>query len=94
MITNTCCKCRKSFPLGEARLDEHWNEWSSKPAYASCPHCDERLDGVHFNSVHVARGLTWHNLSLAAIGFGLSALGLATGTLSYVGPAMIAVRSL
>lgn len=90
MIKKTCPKCRRSFPLGDARLDEHWNKWSFEPAYAYCPHCNERLEGVHLDSVDLARHLTMKNLLLAVAWLGLSAIGLVSGSLNYVAPAMIA----
>ncbi len=90
MITKTCPKCQRTFPLGDAHLDEHWNKWSFEPAYAHCPHCNERLDGVNFDSVDLARHLTLQNLFLVVAWFGLAGIGLATHSLSYVGPAMIA----
>lgn len=94
VITKTCPKCHKSFPFGEARLDEHWNKWSFAPAYAYCPHCNERLDGVLFDSVDLARHLTPQNLLLAVVWFGLAAIGVVTASLSYIGPLMTAVVGL
>lgn len=94
MITKTCPKCQRSFPLGDAHLDEHWNKWSFEPTYAYCPHCNERLDGVHVDSVNLARHLTMRNLMLAVVWFGLSVIGLVTNSLNYVAPAMIAAFGL
>ena len=94
MITKTCPKCQCTFNLADARLDEHWNTWSAEPANAYCPQCNERLDGVHFDSVDLARHLTLKNFLLVFAWLGLSAIGLATGNLEYIGPAMIALFGL
>lgn len=94
MIRKTCPKCQSTFNLADARLDKHWNTWSAEPAYAYCPQCNARLDGVHFDSVDLARHLTPTNVLLVFIWFGLFAIGIATERLEYVGPVMIALFGL
>jgi hypothetical protein len=91
MLDKTCPKCGKRFALADARLDDHWNRWSFKPAYCYCPHCGERLDGVHFDSVELARRLTARNLAWAAFFLAAALAGLLSGTLDYVGPCWSAV---
>lgn len=90
----TCAKCQKSFPLEKARLDKHWNQSSCEAAYVSCPYCNERLEGVHFDSVDLVRHLTLKNILLAAVYIALTVTGLATSSLNYVAPAMIAAFGL
>lgn len=90
MITKTCPSCRHDFPLGEARLDPNWNDpLSFKSAYAYCPHCGERLKGVHYDSVDLAKHLTIGNILVFFAFVILSVFGLATQSFSYIGPAMI-----
>jgi predicted amidophosphoribosyltransferase len=89
MLNKTCPKCQKQFALADARMDEHWNTWSLKPAYCYCPHCGERLDDVHFDSVDFARHLTARNLVWVAFLLLSTFTGLVSGTLTYVGPLLV-----
>jgi hypothetical protein len=89
MLEKTCPKCQKQFALADARMDEHWNKWSFKPAYCYCPRCGARLDDVHFDSVDLARHLTPRNLAWAMFFLVATFGGLVSGMLSYVGPLLI-----
>lgn len=89
MLNKTCPKCQKQFALAEVRMDDHWNKWSLKPAHCYCPHCGERLDNVQFDSVDLARHLTPANLVWVAFFIVAAIAGLMSGTLNYVGPALV-----
>lgn len=89
MLNKTCPKCQKQFALANVRMDEHWNKWSLKPAHCYCPHCGAQLDDVQFDSVDLARHLTPRNLVVVAFFIVATLAGLASGTLSYVGPALV-----
>lgn len=88
MFTRICSKCRASFPLADARIDDHRSAWSWQAAYCYCPCCGARLDGVHPDSVDLAKHLTPTVLAWAVLGLLVGATGV-VGTLGYVGPLMV-----
>jgi hypothetical protein len=89
MLTKTCPECRQRFALADARMDEHWNKASFDPAYCYCPHCGGRLEGVHFDSVELARILTPKYLVWALLVLGVAGVGLVSNPLGYVGPLLV-----
>lgn len=89
MFTKTCSKCQATFSLGDARLDEHWDSWTSDHARAYCPNCRQPLDGVQVSSVDLARTLSLRNILYGIAFFGLITLGVATASLGIIGPIVI-----
>ena len=90
MLTKACEECERSFPLREAKIDDHQSRSSLEPDYAYCPFCGAILTGVYGRSVEFARSLTLRNLLLALAWFGLFGAGVASDTLTYAGPLMLA----
>ena len=70
-------------------MDEHWNKWSFKPAYAYCPYCGASLNRVLPSSVDFARQFKPKNIGLLVLWFLLWGIGIVSGQLNYVGPAMV-----
>lgn len=89
MFTKSCPNCQKQFALANVRMDDHWSKWSLKPAHCYCPHCGAQLDDVQFDSVDLARHLTPRHLVSVAFFIVATLAGLASGTLSYVGPMLV-----
>ncbi len=94
MLSATCDKCQRSFPLKDAELDPNWNRFSLDPLYVYCPHCKEKLEGVDYRSVDLARTITLRNALLGLVVFSLFGIGVFTETLAFLGPIMIAVMGL
>ena len=89
MFNKICPNCQKQFALANVRMDDHWNKWSLKPAHCYCPRCGAQLDDVQFDSVDLARHLTPRHLVSVAFFIVATLAGLASGTLSYVGPMLV-----
>jgi hypothetical protein len=89
MFDKVCPHCQHAYRLEEVKFDRHWNTWSTEPAHAYCPHCDTILQGIHPDSVDLAKHFKPVYI-LGLIGFFVCFwLGAATNTLGLIGPLML-----
>jgi hypothetical protein len=71
------------------KVDEHWKDWTFKPAYCYCPHCNAKLKYLDGDSVDFAKHLKPVYV-IPFIGvFVLALIAMATNSLEIVGPAML-----
>lgn len=91
MLTKTCNHCGKTYQLSNVRVDEHWNRWSTDPAYCYCPHCDARLDRVTPDIVDLAKHIKPRYITGFVGLFLIWFMGMVTNTLTLLGPVTILV---
>lgn len=89
MFDKICPSCHQNFRIEDVKVDEHWNSFSTEPAYCYCPHCNAILSGMNPGSVDFVKHLKLIYI-LPFVGFFVfSLVGVATNTLGYIAPLML-----
>ncbi len=91
MFNSKCDSCGLKYNIKRVRVDEHWrNAWHDGAAHCYCPHCDTVIKYLKPETVDLIKNLTLVNITIILCIFSILLLGVATKTLSFIGPIVIA----
>ncbi|MBC3808266.1 hypothetical protein H8K52_13010 [Undibacterium seohonense] len=89
LLLKRCGSCGVEYKLENVRVDDHWNKWTTEPAFCYCPHCDAKLDGVHPDSIDLAKHLTPTNVIIFIGLLIVFLIGTVTNTLLFSGTSSV-----